>query len=171
MERKRDRQDRTHTTPHSLHLSISLSLLLLVSVPPCLRGESIAVGPKKQLFLDNYLIASKTNVTRRIHPAEKYKGNPVIRETEPWEDPFNILYGSVIRDGDKFKAWYKSGPGVSYAESDDGIHWVKPALDLVTIKGVKTNILFRSKDETHGPAELPYYHELFGVYKDPREVD
>ena len=27
---------------------------------------------------------------------------PVIRQTETWEDPFNIVYGSVIRDGDKY---------------------------------------------------------------------
>jgi len=77
----------------------------------------------------------------------------------------------VLRDGDKYKAWYKSGPGVSYAESDDGIHWVKPLLDLVTVNGAKTNILFRSKDDTHGPDAQPYYHELFGVYQDPRETD
>jgi hypothetical protein len=152
-----------------------LSLLLVLSVAPWLRGESgaapIEVGPRKQLFLDDFLVASKSNVTRRVHPAEKHKGNPVIRQTEAWEDPFNILYGSVIRDGDKFKAWFKSGPGVSYAESDDGINWIKPSLDLVTVNGARTNILFRSKDEYHGPAALPYYHELFGVYKDTREPD
>src|SRR5438552_3279315 len=87
-------------------LSRSLALLLVFSAPPCLRGDSsggapIELGPRKQLFLDDYLIASKTNVTLRIHPAEKSRDNPVIRQTEPWEDPFNIVYGSVIRDGDK----------------------------------------------------------------------
>src|SRR6267378_2097382 len=114
--------------PHSLTLCISLSLCEFFWVPLVLRAESpggasIEVGPQKQLFLDDYLVASTTNIFRRIHPAEKYRSNPVIRQTEPWEDPFNILYGSVIRDGEKYKAWYKSGPGVSYAVSDDGIHW------------------------------------------------
>lgn len=157
-------------------LSRSLALLFVFFVVLCFCGATaggapIELGPKKQLFLDDYLIASKTNVTLRIHPAEKSRDNPVIRQTEPWEDPFNIVYGSVLRDGDKYKAWYKSGPGVSYAESDDGVHWVKPALDLVAVNGVKTNILFRCKDETHGPDTQPYYHELFGVYQDPRETD
>src|SRR6476469_6283460 len=96
-----------------------------ISVPHCVRGETpgvppIEVGKQKQLFLDDYLVASTTNVSRRIHRAEKSQNNPVIRQTEPWEDPFNIVYGSVIRDGGKYKAWYKSGPGVSYEESDDG---------------------------------------------------
>lgn len=134
-------------------------------------SQPIDVGPRKQLFLDDYLVASTTNIVRRIHPAEKSKSNPVIRQTEPWEDPFNILYGSVIRDGQKYKMWYKSGPGVSYADSDDGIHWVKPPLDLMPIGGAKTNILFRKTSELKGSDELPYYHELFGVHKDEREPD
>jgi hypothetical protein len=131
----------------------------------------IEVGLQKQLFLDDYLIASTNNVFRKIHPAEKSRSNPVIRPTEPWEDPFNILYGSVVRDGDTYKAWYKSGPGVSYAVSDDGIHWVKPPLDLVPINGTKTNILFRKNGELKGSDTLPYYHELFGVHKDERDPD
>jgi hypothetical protein len=160
----------------TMQLFCLLAAGVLIGAPTLLRGETtegelIEVGKRKQLFLDDYLVASTTNVHRRIHSAEKSKANPVIRRTEPWEDPFNIVYGSVIRDGEKYKAWYLSGPGVSYAESDDGIHWVKPALDLVTIDGAKTNVLFRRKNETHGPDELPYFHELFGVFKDEREVD
>jgi len=145
-------------------------------VPRFLSAESpasapIEVGSQKQLFLDDYLLASTTNIHRRIHPAEKSGSNPVIRQTEPWEDPFNILYGSVIRDGQQYKAWYKSGPGVSYAVSDDGIHWIKPPLDLVPINGAKTNLLFRKNGELTGSDALPYYHELFGVHKDEREPD
>src|SRR6266404_1146819 len=118
MDRCRKNEDPVRVSPHSLTLFLSLSLYL--SVPLFLRAESpesaaIEVGPQKQLFLDDYLVASSTNIFRRIHPAEKSRSNPVIRQTEPWEDPFNILYGSVIRDGQQYKAWYKSGPGVSYA--------------------------------------------------------
>ena len=154
--------------------ALAAGIIIFASVR--LRGETpgsdpIEVGKQKQLFLDDYLVASTTSIFRRIHRAEKSKSNPVIRQTEPWEDPFNIVYGSVIRDGEKYKAWYLSGPGVSYAESDDGIHWVKPALDLTPIRGAKTNILFRKISETKGPEALPYFHELFGVHKDEREVD
>lgn len=163
-------------SPHSLTLVIATTLWQSLYVPLCLPAESpasvpIEVGQKKQLFLDDYLVASSTNVVRKIHAAEKSRSNPVIRQTEPWEDPFNILYGSVIRDGQTYKAWYKSGPGVSYAESDDGIQWVKPPLDLVQINGAKTNILFRKISELKGSEALPYYHELFGVHKDERDPD
>jgi hypothetical protein len=169
-------EDPVRVAPHFLMIFISMSLYLFFSLPLSLRAESpgnapIEVGPQKQLFLDDYLVGSTTNVLRRIHPAEKSKSNPVILQTEPWEDPLNILYGSVIRDGEKYKTWYKSGPGVSYAVSDDGIHWVKPPLDLVPINSAKTNILFRKVSAIKGPDALPYYHELFGVHKDEREPD
>jgi hypothetical protein len=131
----------------------------------------IEVGAKKQLFLDDYLIASSTNIVRTIHPAEKSKSNPVIRSTEPWEEQLNVIYGSVIRDGQQYRMWYKNGLGVSVASSDDGVHWVKPQLDFVKVNGAKTNILFRRSDETHGSENLPYYQELFGVFKDDRESD
>ncbi len=150
-----------------------IALCLYMSLCLAAAGDEgvITVGSQKQLFLDDYLIASTTNVTRRVQLAEKFKGNPVLWRNEPWEDPFNVVYGSVIRDGDKYRMWYKSGAGVSYAESDDGVAWVKPQLDLVMIDGRKTNILFRKSTETSGSDELPYYQELFGVYKDPREAD
>ena len=172
------RKNDNHLRPASWRLALCalLSLCQLLCVPVVLRAEPpasapIEVGPKRQLFLDDYLVARATNIFRTIHPAEKSKSNPLIRQTEPWEDPFNILYGSVIRDGGQYKAWYKSGPGVSYAVSDDGIHWTKPALDLAPINGTKTNILFRKISELKGSEALPYYHELFGVHKDEREPD
>src|SRR5436190_7953697 len=143
MDRRQKHGDRVGVSPRSLALWIAISLCQFFTPAVCLRAEAptsapIEVGPQKQLFLDDYLVASSTNIVRRIHAAEKSKSNPVIRQTEPWEDPFNILYGSVIRDGQTYKAWYKSGPGVSYAVSDDGIHWVKPPLDLLQVISAKT---------------------------------
>jgi len=176
MERSRMMENPVRVSPQFLVILIPLFFFTLFSAPLGLRAESpgsvpIEVGAQKQLFLDDHLVASATNISRRIHPAQKSKSNPVIRQTEPWEDPFNILYGSVIRDGGKYKAWYKSGPGVSYAVSDDGLNWIKPQLDLAPINGAKTNILFRKISELKGSDALPYYHELFGVHKDEREAD
>ncbi|MBI4602273.1 MAG: hypothetical protein HY721_09965 [Planctomycetes bacterium] len=150
---------------------IHVPLLVAILLEAAGGDPPATLGRQKRLFLDDDIVASRTNVTRRIHLAEKFVGNPVIGPTEAWEDKLNILYGSVIRDGDKYRAWYMSGMGVSYAESDDGIAWVKPRLDLVTIDGQRTNVLFRKRGETTGSDELPYYQELFGVHRDPREVD
>ncbi len=154
---------------------VAIFLFVMCLAPASSAGQipesgAIELGRKKQLFLDDYLVVSAAHVSQRIHPVEKF-GDPVIYQNEPWEDPLNILYGSVIRDGNQYKAWYKSGPGVSYAVSEDGLHWTKPSLDLVTINGVRTNILFRKISELKGSDALPYYHELFGVQRDDRERD
>src|SRR4051812_16147804 len=81
----------------------------------------IVVDSTHQLFLDDYLIASIARVKRTVEPAQKFGGNPVVWPSESWEPSMATVYGSVVRDGVKFKMWYKSGMGVAYAVSDDGI--------------------------------------------------
>ena len=96
----------------------------MIALLTAAQGEApVAVDARKQLFLDDYVIAGTENVTRRIHPAEKYAGNPVIRPTEAWEQPRICIYGSVLRDGDKYRAWYYCGGDVAYAQSVDGLKW------------------------------------------------
>ncbi|MCX5638975.1 MAG: hypothetical protein NTX52_14970, partial [Planctomycetota bacterium] len=108
----------------------------------------IIVDAHKQLFLDDCLLASTTRVRRTVEQAQKFPGNPVLWPTESWEPPMATIYGSVIRDGAKFKMWYKSGMGVGYAESDDGVTWSKPRLDLTLVEGRPSNILFTKKSKT-----------------------
>ena len=59
------------------------------------------------------------------------------------------IYGTVLRDGGRFRMWYQAAPKdwgdqnmplVGYAESDDGREWKKPALNLVEY-GPKPNNL------------------------------
>jgi len=134
-------------------------------------SETIVIDSTHQLFLDDYLIASMARVKRTVETAQKFGGNPVLWPAESWEPAMATVYGSVIRDGAKFKMWYKSGMGVAYAESDDGIQWSRPRLDLRLVKGAKSNILFTKKNKTEGPEEFPYFYELFGVHRDEREAD
>ena len=47
----------------------------------------IVLGSRKQLFLDDYLIGSITNVRRTVKQAQKFPGNPVLYQTESWESP------------------------------------------------------------------------------------
>jgi hypothetical protein len=138
--------------------------------------DSIRIGNEEQLFLDDYLIMNSSNIGWHIQPAQKYSGNPVLCPTEPWENKSMSIYGSIIRDNGKYKIWYLTGGayrGVGYAESKDGINWVKPLLDNVIIEGQRTNLLFRAKgkEKYDGPEEFPSYMELFGVQKDDRDPD
>jgi hypothetical protein len=149
----------------------------LVSLIAAVVGFAVMAEPvitlshQKQLFLDDYIIKSRTNIERVIHPAQKYEGNPVLWATESWEPELNVLYGSVIQDEGKLKMWYKSGMGVGYAESIDGIKWIKPRLDLVMIDGQKTNLLFLKREKFKGPEILPTFWEPFGVHKDEKDPD
>jgi hypothetical protein len=131
----------------------------------------IVLDSRRQLFLDDYLIASMNGVRRVVEQAEKYPGNPVLWPTEDWEPPLATVYGSVMRDGAKFKIWYKSGMGVGYAESDDGIIWRKPRFNLTLLEGAPSNILFTKKNKTEGPDAFPFFYELFGVHRDDRDPD
>jgi hypothetical protein len=132
---------------------------------------AITVDHRKQLFLDDYLIQSSTNITRKVHPAKKFEGNPVLWPSESWEPKLAVLYGSVILDEGKYRMWYKSGMGVGYAESSDGIDWVKPRLGLVMIDGQETNLLFVKREKFKGPEAFPTFWEPFGVHKDEKDPD
>jgi hypothetical protein len=134
-------------------------------------ASTIAIGTTHQLFLDDYLLEATHHVTRKVMAARKADENPLLWPSEPWEPPMATVYGSIIRDDGQFKMWYKSGMGVAYAESADGLVWSKPRLDLVRIDDQPTNILFRKRSKTEGPDGFPFFYELFGVHRDERDPD
>jgi len=134
-------------------------------------GTPVSVDHRRQLFLDDRLIASMRDVTREIHPAQKHPANPVLWPTEPWEGKVAVIYGSVIEDGGRYRMWYHGGAGVSYAVSDDGIKWTKPLMGLVKVDGKETNTLIRRDAEPGQLNAIPHFYEIFGVHKDPRDPD
>ena len=114
----------------------------------------VKIGQDRQLFVDDFLIASRKGVERQVHQVRKYKGNPIMGPEKPWE-PRGCTFHMILRDPAmgtrKFRMWYAahgsltlpSGIGTRfpacYAESDDGIHWTKPELGLHPYKGSKAN--------------------------------
>ena len=151
---------------------VIVSLLVTITLGASSNDGPIALGTEKQLFLDDYVLAERQDLDRRVHPAAKYPGNPVLWPEEPWEGAKALVYGSVIRDGDRFRMWHYSGPGVSYAESGDGIHWEKPKLGVIALEGHDTNVLIlRDANGTGEIAANPFFYEVFGVHKDPRAAD
>jgi len=131
----------------------------------------IVLDSTKQLFLDDWLIESRRNVARRIRPVDKSPHNPVLWPEEDWEADVAVVYGSVVRDGKHWRMWYQSGGDVSYAESEDGIEWRKPRLDVVSADGHKTNIIVRQGAEEGQPGGLPWFYEVFGVHRDERRPE
>lgn len=117
---------------------------------PYLRSlpDVIPIDVGRQLFVDDFLI-EHTTLERTFHKPTPHAANPVLRPDKPWE------FKAANRHGDKkdppvampfsdgvwhdpkdglFKMWYMAGYGESctcYAQSKDGVHWIKPTLDVV----------------------------------------
>jgi hypothetical protein len=117
-------------------------------------GSSLLIGSGKQLFIDDYLIATRNNVVLTVNPPRKTGEFNVVSE-HPWEDFRVGAWHTVVEDDGIHKMWYEgtcdidslskkrsaSGLGrlLCYATSTDGIHWQKPMLGLVEYEGSKTN--------------------------------
>ncbi len=104
-----------------------------------------AAEERHLLFVDDRSVLYRSGTKRVFHPAKPYSSNPVIREDLPWE--MAIAWNSIIRDPEtgKYRLWYQAYAGgrderksrkcvVCYAESDDGINFVKPKLGIHDFK-------------------------------------
>ncbi len=108
-------------------------------------------GTLREILFSPGNITERKNCYDRLEPLKKPAQNPLLTAQMPWEKS-GICWGSVLRsavDG-KFKFFYSTDfPGaqegavtvdnsmqgknhcvVCYAESDDGLVWRRPALDL-----------------------------------------
>jgi len=110
--------------------------------------DMIDIGSRRELFVDDYLIAHMSGAELKLH-------KPVAREVvltcdATWEG--NTSWGfASLADEDRFRAYYRGWhfdekakkmahpPCSCYAESRDGIHWVKPELGLSEFNDSKAN--------------------------------
>lgn len=107
----------------------------------------ISVG--RQLFVDHFLIESTTGLNRTFYYPEYYSGNPILTPDKDWEKmgTQGAAFAAPFSDGvwydeveGKYKMWYMAGGGsyatsgagvTCYAESTDGIAWIKTPLNVV----------------------------------------
>jgi len=82
------------------------------------------------LFIDDYLIASVTDLDCVTHRPVRHEGNPILTPEQFTHQP----YLTVLRDekAGRFRMWYNAhrdgGHFLAYADSDDGLRWVPPDL-------------------------------------------
>lgn len=136
-----------------------LTLAVLAASGQCAEAETLGqtardIGSRRQLFIDDYLIASMENLKRSFHAAEKH-GPPVMVPEHPWEGvgtapwPSVYVFGDVIWDDEQqiYRMWYttatkdsKGQHATLYATSEDGIRWHKPQdLGIVEYEGSSAN--------------------------------
>ena len=97
---------------HERHFLLAATplLFLALGLDPSLAtaAESVSnLTGSWQLFVDDYLIAEKTNVVRTYHPFEKYPQNPVILPDKPWMD-HGVKSGTVLHKEDRtvYRMWH-----------------------------------------------------------------
>jgi len=144
-----------------------LGCVLVAVAAPVAAAESDAVreiGSRRELFVDDYLIDQLSGARQVLHrPTER---EVAIVHDEPWEGNAS-LYHTVFQDGDLYRMYYrgshlivgetslgKSHEFICYAESKDGIHWIKPKLGLVEFKGSKDNNIILTGPVVHNFAPM-----------------
>jgi len=119
-------------------------------------GKALEIGSQRQLFVDDFLIASFSGKAelQLHHPVPQ---EIVLLNDEPWEGTYSN-YNSIFKDGKIYRMYYRGwNRGEKgelthtmywcYAESADGIHWIKPNLGLFEFNGSKqNNIVLASRD-------------------------
>ena len=98
------------------------------------------IGSRLELFVDDWLIEEMKGTTLRLH--RPVPSEVLVDLDAPW-DTTQSTVGSVVKDGNKYRYWYRAGADgvqrVAYAESDDGVHWTRPSLGLVEYEGSTDN--------------------------------
>ena len=105
----------------------------------------------------------------RITIEKARKSGPWLQQDRPWEK--KIYFITVIHEDGKYRGWYgvefprhrEAGndteqvldkdqkadfnrTGLCYAESEDGMHWIKPELGLIEFEGMKNNNIVSTSD-------------------------
>lgn len=137
------------------------------------------VGNRKQLFLDDLMLAETSRISKFVWRPDKYGKNPILVADRPWElESPEALTGvqldaqsSLYDPDDKlFKIWYlprvfrNNHQGWCYAISRDGYRWEKPELGIYDYNGSKRNNILAAFDRK---IDLTFNN----VIKDPHETD
>ena len=114
--------------------------------------KAINIGKTRQVFWDNYLIDKDgTSAELRVNPPVKKE---CIFEFDQPNEAFSISYPCIVKDGKGYKMYYQPwyegsfAPCVCVVESDDGLHWRRPHLNIFDGQNIEENniVIDRVKD-------------------------
>jgi hypothetical protein len=121
-------------------------------------AEPFNIGDRRELFVDRFLIDKLDGTSLQLHsPRDE---GIAFKFDQPWEGGFSG-YASIVRIGDKLRAYYRGKPiankdgsddeSTCCAESIDGIHWTRPDVGIYEVGGSKKNniVLMKASQATH----------------------
>ena len=134
------------------------AILAVACATGAVAAEPLNIGVRRELFVDEFLIERMEGARLQLH-------HPVPREVAvahntDWEGNTSG-YHTVFQDGDLYRMYYRGSHHqrntqrgdhpqfACYAESQDGLHWVKPELGLFEFNGSKANNIVWAGGGTH----------------------
>ncbi len=147
-------------------MKLTLSLLAASLTALTAVAEPLDLGHDRELFVDRYLIDSMDGTSLKLH--RPHREEIAIAFNDQWDRDASG-YATVIYDDGLYRMYYRGGPRDSsagksegstsyfcYAESKDGITWVKPKLGLFEYEGSKENNILLAP----APREDPFTQSL-----------
>ena len=158
-----DRPVRKITRREVLRQGLTLAAVAAWAPPAVWAGTAdgsspIALGSRRELFLDDFLIANMAGAELKLHKPESR--NVAIECDQPWEGNTSAYY-TLFSDTDRFRMYYRGShfdektkrsahpEFTCYAESRDGLKWEKPELGLFDFGGSKRNNILWTGAGTH----------------------
>lgn len=109
----------------------------------------IALGHRRELFVDRLLIAESRNIIHTLHAPERRE--VVWQYGMPWEAS-TCCYFHAFHDGDRVRLYHRGysaadddkNATANLLESSDGIHFTRPELGAVDFQGTRlNNVVFK----------------------------
>lgn len=137
-----------------------------------------SIGSQRQLFTDRWFVDSLLGCRMVIHePVDR--GAVLYFNEGAMKEGTQCTYATVIRRDSLFQVYYRAGlTGIddygeqhtSYAESRDGINWIKPALGFFSVNGSKNNnVVITNQNRDHVVHNFsPFYDNRPGVPAEQR---
>lgn len=126
-------------------------LFFTVAADYAQKTEPVNIGNRRELFLDDLMVDRFEGEVRRVFH-QPVPRKIVMTLDQPWEGN-TCNFVTVFQDGNLYRMYYRGSaynikddklerihPEItSYAESLDGINWVRPNLGLFEFEGSKNN--------------------------------
>jgi hypothetical protein len=140
---------------YSSHEGKAAIYLAKVKLPPA----AVPIDSRVEPLVDDSLL-DRLSGSARLDVQRPAPGEVVLTADRPWEGNTSA-YVTVFQDGDRFRMYYRGAhfdertkreahrEVTCYAESRDGLHWVKPELGLFDFEGSARNNIVWDGPGTH----------------------
>lgn len=131
------------------HSRLFAGIFLLAACSDLSAADPIAIGSRRELFVDYELIDTMLHVTLELQKPQP--AGIALKFDQKWEGQVSG-YVTVIKDGDLYRMYYRGRPLTGYgdndpraqevtcyAESKDGATFTRPKLGLISFGGNKDN--------------------------------